>query len=233
MTNKTYALLENYMRSSMDVAGHDAEHVYRVLYNALLISREIPEVDRDILITACLLHDVGRKEQAEDPSLCHAMVGGEKAYAFLLEQGFEEAFAGHVKDCIQTHRFRKNRQPETMEAKILFDADKLDVVGAIGIARTLAYEAATDEPLYVKRPDGSICDGVDTDTPSFFHEYKFKLEKLYDRFYTEKGRKMAESRRKIAADFYAALYREVNSGYTEGKALLEKGFSDSALTCSE
>ena len=220
MTNKTYALLENYMLCCMEVAGHDAEHVYRVLYNALLLAEGRQDVDTDVLITACLLHDIGRKEQAEDPSLCHAAVGGEKAYRFLLEKGFREDFARHVKDCIQTHRFRKNRQPESTEARLLFDADKLDVTGAIGIARTLAYEAEVGEPLYVKRSDGSICNGENTDEPSFFHEYKFKLEGLYGRFYTEKGRQMAESRRRIAADFYAALYREVNSGYTEGKQLL-------------
>ena len=220
MTKETYQILENYMASCMDVAGHDTEHVYRVLYNALEIAKDTENVDPDILITACLLHDIGRKEQAEDSSLCHAQVGGEKAYGFLLDKGFGEDFARQVKHCIQTHRFRKNRQPETVEAKILFDADKLDATGAIGIARTLAYEAEVGKPLYVKRPDGSICDGVGTDTPSFFHEYKFKLEKLYDRFYTEKGRQMAESRRGIAADFYAALYREVNTGYTEGRQLL-------------
>lgn len=222
MTKEIYQLLENYMLSCMDVAGHDPEHVYRVLYNALQIEKNTAGVDTDILIAACLLHDIGRKEQSENPALCHALVGGEKAYIFLLENGFGETFAQRVKDCIQTHRFRKNRQPESIEAKILFDADKLDVTGAIGIARTLAYEAEVGEPLYVKRADGSICDGVGTDIPSFFHEYKFKLEKLYERFYTEAGRNMAQSRKQIAVDFYHALYREVGESYAEGQKLLER-----------
>ena len=202
MTKETYTLLENYMLCCMEVAGHDAEHVYRVLYNALLLAEGRQDVDTDVLITACLLHDIGRKEQAEDPSLCHAAVGGEKAYRFLTEKGFREDFARHVK------------------ARLLFDADKLDATGAIGIARTLAYEAEVGKPLYVKRSDGSICNGENTEEPSFFHEYKFKLEGLYGRFYTEKGRQMAESRRRIAADFYAALYAEVNTGCTEGRQLL-------------
>ena len=221
MDRNTYFLLEDYMKRCMDVGGHDAEHIYRVLYSALQIAEQTPNVDSDILITACLLHDIGRSEQRKDPKVCHAQIGGEKAYAFLLENGFEKDFSQRVKDCIQTHRFRKNRQPESIEAKILFDADKLDATGAIGIARTLIYEADTKEPLYVLRSDGSICNGVDTEEKSFFREYKFKLEKLYDRFYTEKGRQMALSRKKAAADFYHALYGEISDGYAEGKTILD------------
>ena len=137
MTRETYQAIESYMRSCMDDSAHDCEHVYRVLYNALEIAKAEQNVDYDILITACLLHDIGRKEQIADPSLCHAAVGSEKAYRFLLEMGKDEAFAVQVKHCIQTHRFRKNLPPQTTEAKILFDADKLDVTGAIGIARSL------------------------------------------------------------------------------------------------
>ena len=92
----------------------------------------------------------------------------------------------------------------------------------MGIARSLVYEAAIGEPLYVKRADGSICDGTNTEASSFFREYKFKLEKLYDRFYTDAGRAMAESRRQIAADFYHALYREVQESYDRGQSALER-----------
>lgn len=85
MTKETYTMIESYMFSCMDDSAHDKEHIYRVLYNALEIAKTEADVDYDILITACLLHDVGRKEQFENPKLCHAMVGAEKAYQFLLE----------------------------------------------------------------------------------------------------------------------------------------------------
>lgn len=221
MKKETYTLLENYMLSCMEDSAHDAQHIYRVLYNALEIAKEEENVDHDVLIAACLLHDIGRREQFADPNLCHAAVGSEKAGEFLLQKGFSEDFAKKVAHCIATHRFRKSYQPQTIEAKILFDADKLDVTGAIGIARTLQYKADTKEPLYTLLPDGTIFNGVGEGEPSFFREYKFKLEKLYDKFYTQTGAALARQRQQIARDFYESLYREVNCGYVSGRQNLQ------------
>ncbi len=220
MKKETYDLLEGYMLCSMADSAHDAEHVYRVLYNALQIAQG-ESVDRDVLIAACLLHDIGRKEQLEDPAKCHAQVGSQKARAFLKGQSFDEAFIEQVCHCIETHRFRKNNQPQTIEAKILFDADKLDVTGALGIARTLMYKGNITEPIYTKNPDGSICDGSGDASASFFREYKFKLEKLYGRFYTDRGAALAQERKAAAEAFYESLYREVSRGYDAGKQLLD------------
>lgn len=220
MDQTTFSLLESYMLTCMEDSAHDKEHVYRVLNNALVIAQDVPGVDYDVLIAASLLHDVARPEQIKDPGVCHAAVGSEKAYRFLRDNGFEEKFSNHVRSCIRTHRFRKNDQPESMEAKILFDADKLDVAGAIGVARTLVYKGTVSDPLYTRKPDGSICDGSEGQVSSFFREYKFKLEKLYDRFYTEKGRELAVQRRSAAQSFYENLYREVSSFDETGKKLL-------------
>ena len=221
MNKETYKIIEQYMLSCMQDSAHDAEHVYRVLNNALVIAQEEP-VDYDVLTAACLLHDVGREDQLRDPELCHAAVGSEKAYDFLTKNGFPQAFAQQVKDCIRTHRFRKNDLPQSTEAKILFDADKLDVVGAIGIARTLVYKGTVSDPLYTRNPDGSISDGTQGETSSFFREYKFKLEKLYDRFYTQKGKALALERRTAAEDFYNRLYSEVTGFEARGKDLLNE-----------
>ena len=220
MTKELYQKIERFMLSCMDDSAHDREHVYRVLYNALEIAKE-ETVDYDVLIAACLLHDIGRIDQVRDPSLCHAEVGSEKARRFLLEIGMAEAFAAQVHHCILTHRFRKNLPPQTIEAKILFDADKLDVTGAIGIARSLMYRGTLTEPLYRHLPDGSISDGSHDIGHSFFREYKFKLEKLYDRFFTKRGAELARERQAIARAYYEHLYAEVNTGYREGKDQLE------------
>ena len=222
MKKESYDRIENYMRSCMNDSAHDAQHIYRVLYNALEIAETEACVDYDVLIAACLLHDIGRKEQFEDPTLCHALVGGEKACRFLLENGFDETFSKKVRHCIQTHRFRKAMQPESIEAKILFDADKLDAAGALGIARTLMYKGNTAEPIYSVLPDGTVGDGSGEEPPSFFREYKFKLEQLYGKFYTAGGTALACQRRKIAAAFYESLYREVSMGYTSGRRLLRE-----------
>ena len=222
MDGRSYRVMEDYMLSCMGDSAHDKEHVYRVLYNAMIIAKSEGGADHDVLIAACLLHDIGRKEQFADPACCHAEVGAQKAYRFLIDQGYPEAYAQQVSQCILTHRFRKNRPPESLEAKILFDADKLDVVGAMGIARTLLYNGTLSEPLYSLRPDGSVSTGEGDTASSFFQEYRFKLEKLYDHFYTESASKMAQDRRRIAADFYECLYREASSAYEEGREALEQ-----------
>ncbi len=227
MDKKTYALIESYMHSCMEDSAHDQEHIYRVLYLALEIAEHEKNVDRDVLICACLLHDVGRKEQFENPRLCHACVGSEKAYRFLVQQDFAETFATHVRDCILTHRFRRDNPPQSMEAKILFDADKLDVCGAVGIARTLVYKGAVSEPLYSLTPEGEVSDGKEDVEPSFFQEYKYKLEGIYQGFYTARGKEIAQRRRAAAVSFYENMREEVGEDY-EGKrkGLLEACFID-------
>ena len=222
MNKQTYKLIEDYMLSCMDDSAHDKDHIYRVLYIALVIAENEKAVDYDVLVTACLLHDIGRKEQFANPTLCHAQVGGDKAYTFLIEQGFSVQFAEKVKHCIVTHRFRKSNQPQTIEAKILFDADKLDTVGALGIARSLQFNGAMSEPLYSLKADGTVSDGAGDEASSFFREYKFKLENVYDRFMTESGRRLAKQREQSAIDFYNELYRECNEPYESGIKTLHK-----------
>lgn len=225
MKKETYCFLENWMLGCMTDSAHDREHVYRVLYTALDLAREEENVDYDVLIAACLLHDVGRQEQFENPALCHAQVGGEKAYRFLVENGFPEAFAMQVKTCIVTHRFRKQNPPESIEAKLLFDADKLDVTGAIGIARTLMYSGQNNRPLYTLTASGQISDGAGDAADSFFREYKFKLETIYDRFYTKGGREEAQQRKAAAVSYYESLLREVRRSYS-GRAGLGEFLED-------
>lgn len=216
MTKATYNLLEKYMISCMEDSAHDKEHIKRVLYNALRIAKTESDVDYDVLIAACLLHDIGRKEQFENPQLCHAIVGSEKAYSFLVKHGFDNQYAEQVKQCIRAHRYRKSNEPKSLEARILFDADKLDVTGTIGIARTLIYKGIVSEPLYTLLPDGTVSNGENDITPSFFQEYKYKLEKLYSSFFTVEGKRLAKERQKSAVTFFNNMYEEVKSSYQEG-----------------
>lgn len=205
----------------MQDSAHDREHVYRVLYVALDIAETETDVDTDVLIAACLLHDIARKEQNENPALCHAEVGAEKAKRFLVENGFGSEFAEKVSHCISAHRFRGNNPPQSIEAKILFDADKIDAAGTLGIARTLVYNGAHAEPLYTLDENGFPSDGSGDCPPSFFQEYRFKLEKVYSKIITDRGREIAEERRKTAESFYNDMLREVRSSYENGKILLK------------
>lgn len=221
MLTETYKLAEEYMKTCMQDSAHDVQHIYRVLYAAMEIADYEPEVDYEILITACLLHDIGRKEQFENPGLCHAAVGGEKAYDFLMENGWSRNRAEHVRQCITSHRFRTDNQPESVEAKIVFDADKLDVTGALGIARTFLYKGEVGEPIYTLKEDQSLYLGSSSDQPSFLQEYKKKLEGLYERFYTEHGRKLACERQAAAVGFYDSIVREIQNSCEMGQARMK------------
>lgn len=221
MKKSEYQRIERCMLACMQDGAHDKDHVYRVLYNAMSIAAHEADVDMELLIAACLLHDIGRPEQIADPRLCHAQVGAEKAYAFLRGIGWQEERAAHVRACIRSHRFRKSEPPQSIEAKILYDADKLDVTGAIGAARTLAYNGAVGQPIYSTAEDGTILDGSGDEPGSFFHEYRWKLEKVYDRFLTETGARMARERRQAAEDFYRSVLSEVQASAMAGSQLLE------------
>ena len=209
MDRRTFALIAGYMHACMRDSAHDKEHVYRVLNNAIEIAAGEGSVDMDVLITAALLHDISRPEQLVDPRIDHAVHGAEKAHAFLLECGFPEPFSQHVRDCICTHRYRRSEPPATVEARILFDADKLDVCGAIGIARTLQYSGESGRPIYTRDEAGRISDGTGDTADSFFREYKFKLERICDHFLTDKGRELAQIRHAAVIAYYEALLAEV------------------------
>lgn len=224
MDRATFALLEGYMQSCMQDAAHDKEHVYRVLNNAVRIGQAEKNVDWDVLIAAALLHDISRPEQLADPKVDHAAHGAEKAHAFLRENGFAMTFCDHVRACIRTHRFRKAEQPASIEARILFDADKLDVAGAIGIARTLEYNGETGRPIYTRDGQGRISDGSEDTVDSFFREYKFKLEGICEHFLTEKGRELARARHRAAIAYYEALLAEVRD--ESGRAALDALLTD-------
>lgn len=210
MTNEQFQAIEAYMLKCAGDSAHDAEHIYRVLQNAKAIAKTQQNVREDVLITACLLHDIGRPEQFADPAVCHAQAGAEKAKIFLAQMGMDAAFIEAVCHCIRTHRFSNRVTPQTIEAKILFDADKLDVTGPLGIARTLQYQGKHDYPLYTRLPDGTIANAEDGEK-SFFQEYHRKLKKLYDGFLTKEGARLADTYRAAGEAFVDALYRQIDS----------------------
>ena len=202
MKLREYKAVEDYMLRQMKDSAHDKHHIYRVLYGAVDIAGYEKKVDTDVLIAACLLHDVGREKQFSDPSICHAQAGGEMALAFLLSQNWDAPKALHVKSCICSHRYRADNPPQSIEAQILFDADKLDVSGAVGIARTLIYQGKVAAPLYLLDGEGAIItESGSADSESFFEEYRYKLSKIYDSFYTGRAREIALARQKAAWTF--------------------------------
>ena len=219
MTNDEYRAIESYMLLNMNDKAHDRHHVYRVLNAALDIAGHegAGEIAADVLIAACLLHDIGREAQSADNSLCHAQVGSIMAHDYLLSRGWPVSAAAHAKDCIATHRYRRGTVPQSIEARILFDADKLEASGAIGIARTLIYGGQVAEPLYIIDESGNIITGGGgAEISSFMQEYNYKLKNVYSAFYTKRAKDIAAKRQETAIAFYEALYSEINDNYKNG-----------------
>ena len=222
MTQSDFSAMEAYMLSHAGDACHAPGHIYRVLGTALALADHEPDVDRDILVAACLLHDVGRPEQFKTGA-DHALVGGDMAYGFLLTLGWKPARAEWVRQCIRSHRFRNDLPPETIEAKLLYDADKMDVLGPIGVARTIQYGTAMgdEEPLYRVDREGKILTGAEGE-PSFFQEYDRKLRGISGKMLTPQGREMAKALQEQGDRFYDALLGQLQSSLEVGRNKLEE-----------
>ncbi|NJD03466.1 MAG: HD domain-containing protein [Ruminiclostridium sp.] len=221
MTKEMYMEIEKYMLSCMNDGAHDRQHIYRVLYTVLDLAVDYA-VDKDVLVAAAMLHDIGRDAQFKDPERDHAVVGADMAYDYLLEIGWDGNKASHVRDCIAAHRYRSSNPPVSIEAKILFDADKLDAAGTMGIARTLMYNGIVSRQLYSVDENGNVSMGTMDNEPSFFYEYNWKLKNVYDKFFTNKAKMIAEERRKASIDFYESMFDEVDKVHKKGISLLMK-----------
>jgi uncharacterized protein len=190
-------------------AVHDFDHVLRVLALAERIG-QAEGADLGIVRAAALLHDVGR-EQAEAKGLDHAAFAAERARAIL--DGHPPARIEAVAQAIAAHRFRTDPQPASLEAQVLFDADKLDAIGAVGVARAFAYGGAHDQRLWAPIDSVDMArwleegDHPHDHTP--VHEFVVKLSRLKDRLFTPTGRSIAQDRHEYMVDFYERFDAEV------------------------
>lgn len=219
--------INQYMERCMQQNIHDAAHSKRVFYLALRIAEAEPKADRDVVMAAALLHDIGRKNAEKNPEISHAQLGGDMAYAFLRELGWPRGKAGHVRECIHTHSRKGGRAPQSLEAKILFDADKLDLSGAVGVARVILFGGQIAEPFYTLAPNGMPRPGKVDEAPSLLREYSRKLKNADRKLYTKKGKKMSKKRQKQMDVYFSAFRREINSTYKKGENILNKWMAKS------
>ncbi|MGD1993059.1 MAG: HD domain-containing protein [Anaerolineae bacterium] len=185
-------------------SGHDFDHVLRVKALAERIAR-VEGGDLEVVRAAALLHDLGRPEQRAT-GRDHAVVSAERAREILAHHSAETVEA--VAHAIAAHRFRTGPTPTTPEARALFDADKLDAIGAIGIARVFAYAGARDQPLWASMETVKL-DGPDTSQHTPVHEFVFKLARLRDVLVTDTGRAIADERHRFMEEFFRRLTAEV------------------------
>lgn len=192
-------------------SAHDFEHILRVTRMAETLA-QAEGADVQVVRAAALLHDIARHDEDHGAiQMDHAEVSANDARAFLLENGAGEAFADAVRDAIRSHRFRGTAQPTTLEAKILFDADKLDSIGAIGVARAYAVCGHLNQKLYSEPPDNAVATRQQHNeghTP--VDEYHVKLKHLRERFFTPTAQKIANERDAFMRGFFEQLTREVH-----------------------
>lgn len=198
-------------------AVHDFDHVLRVyaLADRLAI---LEGADVEIVHAAALLHDAeGAAELGEgagskaDQRLEHHEQSARFAAKVLKEEGWPDDRIQAVAHCIRSHRFRAGEEPETLEAKVLFDADKLDAIGAIGAARALAYAVQAGQPLHAE-PSDQFINTMEIEAGEVYtayHEFLFKLARIRGRMYTESGKAMAAERHDYMEGFFAQLRAEV------------------------
>lgn len=207
MKTELYNEIEAYMKKCVKETAHDDAHIYRVLNNSLRIAENEKGVDFDVLITAALLHDIGRDGKLKK----HNEIGAEMAYDFLKTIDFPKDKIESVCHAIYCHSNSCYGMQKTAEAKILYDADKLDAVGVMGISRALIGTGNYNNPMYVLK-NGRVDLNEDSKTDCFVRYYVRHLAKNYDRFYTETARKIAAKHKKVDEAFFAAFLESVNPG---------------------
>jgi len=189
--------------------SHDWDHTQRVLSLCLRIGKK-ERGNLEILRLAALLHDIGRAEEdRSNGKICHSQAGASMAGQILKAHGIKKETMNRVIHCIQTHRFRKRRFPVSKEAKILFDADKLDSIGAVGIGRAFLFAGEVGARLHNKDIDLRKTKPY-TKEDTAYREYLIKLRKIKDRIFTKEGKRIARERHRFMVEFFKRLNRETD-----------------------
>jgi uncharacterized protein len=215
--------IKKIVEKELSCSAHDMEHILRVYNLCLKLAENEKDIDLDILLTSALLHDIARVKEDQDNSgkTDHAELSAEMAEKILKNFNYKLEKIEKIKHCILTHRFRTGKKPETKEAKILFDADKLDVIGAIGVARSFMFGGKHNEKIYSniqveeyvkenivdEKQNGRIKD-LSKHTPNL--EFELKLKHIPKYLYTEKAKEIANIRIKYMNDFFERLESELN-----------------------
>jgi len=189
--------------------SHDWDHTERVYKLCVRIGRK-EKADLGVLKIAALLHDIGREEEDKSHGrICHGRSGAVLAREILERHGCDAATVRAVVHCIRTHRFRRGGAPRTLEARILFDADKLDSIGAVGVARAFQFAGEIGARLHDKTIDVRRTKPY-TREDTAYREYLVKLSRVRDRMTTREGRRLAAGRHRFMAAFFARLNKETD-----------------------
>ncbi|MGF0038221.1 HD domain-containing protein [Victivallis vadensis] len=208
--DEAFRRLAGTVREKLERASgcHDFDHTLRVLRNAELLAKELPAADLRIVRLAALLHDFARPEEmAAKGKLCHAVLGAELVRPLLAEAGFDPETVDRVSQAVLTHRYRANRIPATLEAQIVYDADKLDSLGAVGIGRAFLFAGREHARLHNTREE-ALGSAEYSREDTAYREYLVKLSKLPGCMLTAPGRRIAGERAGFMHEFFDRLNSE-------------------------
>lgn len=196
--------------------AHDFSHCLRVLANALQISRQ-EGGDAEILEAASFLHDIANLPKSHPDSRLSSERSASAAEKILAENGFSADQIEKAKDAILCHSYSRGLTPRTLEGRIFQDADRLDSLGAIGIARTFTVGGATNRPIYdLEDPffaSGRASREYDDKSNTLDHFF-VKLFKLGETMQTDTGRKLAQERIERMKLFVENLRTEITAEAT-------------------
>lgn len=185
-------------------SGHDPSHAFRVRNLAVRIAT-VTGADAEVVEAAALLHDIGHGTGRAG----HAKRGAELAAEALSKCGFPETKISAVVACIEHHHWKPGRAGDpakpTSEYQAFADADRLDALGAIGIARTFAFGGAHGRAIW--SPGAEAVPQAPYGASSIHHFYE-KLLQLPDHMYTEPGRRLAAHRVAMMEEFLRDFYLE-------------------------
>jgi uncharacterized protein len=200
---------------------HGFDHVLRVYRLAEYIA-DCEGADLELVRAAALLHDADAALSTEQGGRSieetglqrqqHHHASSDFAAQILHQEGWQAERISAVQHCILSHRFRDDsEQPQTLEARVLYDADKLDAIGAVGVARALAFALQAGQPVYASPSDKFLESGqLEPGEPhSAYHEYLFKLRKLKASLSTPTGQQLAEERHRLMQNFFENLAAEM------------------------
>ena len=201
-------LRELSQRFSITEGGsHGPDHSERVLATAIAIGVRM-QARLDILIPAALLHDIGRKEEScSRGKICHAIRGAELAEPLLAQLGYNESDRTAICHCIRSHRYRDHHVPATLEARILFDADKIDSIGAVGIGRAFLFAGQIGARLHNPAMDCTATLPYSLEDTAY-REFQVKMSRVKERMLTPAGKALAEERHTFMQAFFDELTRE-------------------------
>ena len=187
--------------------AHDFEHVMRVYHNAQKITKK-EKANQKLVLAAALLHDIVSYPKSSKRSKFSSVDSAKKSKSILKKYTFSNEEISIICDAIEDHSFSQNRIPRTIEGKILQDADRLDALGAICIARVFATSGSLNRPFY--KIDDPFCNGRKPDDNRWTIDHFFnKLLKLQSLMNTKSGKIEAKKRTKVLKIFLKQFKSEI------------------------